>query len=635
MTQKIKKISLLCVALLVVSCIFPILTHAEINVVASLDKRTVDVNDEIKFTIRIYGYSGNIQAPKMPAMEAFDTYYNGRSSSFKFANGVPEHIVELKYVLVPKQTGTFTLPPIDIPVSTTVHRTDPMEITVISLTGATTRTKSFRQQHVPDTSNIPFSNQTPQSATQTQPYQEPRSEPTENDRDLYMQMTADKRSVYPNEQVTVTFTIFTHLNVELGQFEAPDAGGFWIEELPDKKDLVRENIYLYGRNYVKAEVYKMALFPTREGDYTIGPGIMHVAVKQTRRSDKLQDEFFEDNFFGKSILTKKEPRAIKSNSLDITVKPFPAEEKPDDFTGMSGDFRMRADTDLRSVKVNEPITMLISIEGRGNINTIDMPRVQETNAFTMYQSDATAQIDKEHGIISGTKDFEVMFIPQQAGMHSIPEVRFSYYNLKYDRYITLSKGPFPISVKPGSTIPQVVADNEKDIIGVEGKDIQYIFTDLKHKTRNIRMLTSFLIGLNILTIIALIIALIIRRRQEELDKDLTLKRKKLAFGDLKRRLQKLKKYEHAQDVTFFELAPRIMDEYFADKFDCAAQGLTRDIIIEKLSQRGIEQELIKECDEFYESCNFVRFASSSVTEEEFRKISGLLMHLAEAMEKKL
>jgi len=44
------------------------------QVSANLDKRSAAVNEEINLTIKIAGSQGNIQAPRLPNIQGFDTF---------------------------------------------------------------------------------------------------------------------------------------------------------------------------------------------------------------------------------------------------------------------------------------------------------------------------------------------------------------------------------------------------------------------------------------------------------------------------------------------------------------------------------------------------------------------------------
>ena len=69
--------------------------HAEnVQVTSNFDKRSAQVDEEIHLSIKINGARGNIQAPRLPALKDFDTYYAGRASRITFINGVSSSTME-------------------------------------------------------------------------------------------------------------------------------------------------------------------------------------------------------------------------------------------------------------------------------------------------------------------------------------------------------------------------------------------------------------------------------------------------------------------------------------------------------------------------------------------------------------
>jgi len=103
---------------------------ADVTVSATVDQTRVQVDEEITLTVQIVGARGNLQAPRLPAFEGFDSFYTGRTSQFTFVNGKSNSTVEFNYVLVPKVAGEFTLSPIDVWVEGKNVRTEPIAIEV-------------------------------------------------------------------------------------------------------------------------------------------------------------------------------------------------------------------------------------------------------------------------------------------------------------------------------------------------------------------------------------------------------------------------------------------------------------------------------------------------------------------------
>ena len=62
---------------------------ADLEVRASVDRRTAGVGEEIVLTVTVTGGFQNLPSPKLPGMPDFNVYPSGSSTNFSFVNGLP------------------------------------------------------------------------------------------------------------------------------------------------------------------------------------------------------------------------------------------------------------------------------------------------------------------------------------------------------------------------------------------------------------------------------------------------------------------------------------------------------------------------------------------------------------------
>jgi hypothetical protein len=106
--------------------------------------------------------------------------------------------------------------------------------------------------------------------------------PGEDD-NIFVQAWVDRKTLYQNEQMLLTYSLYTRYDTRYEGFEKePETSGFWIEEFPMDRDVPRETVKVNGKRYVKADVKKLALFPTSPGNYTIQPGSLKVSIRDGR-----------------------------------------------------------------------------------------------------------------------------------------------------------------------------------------------------------------------------------------------------------------------------------------------------------------------------------------------------------------
>lgn len=622
----------------------------EVKVTSVFDKRTVDLNGEIKFTLKISGGRANVLRPRIPQLDAFESYYTGRTNQFTFINGRSENTTTFNYVLVPKRAGKFTVPPIEVDVDNQIFRTDPIELEVLGYASSTSvRTVGTQPGGTQGPSPLPSP---PAAAGPQAPFssvQKPTAAAVtpETEKDIFLNIFADKLQAYPNEQILLTHSIYTRLPARAEDFEKePNLSGFWVEEIPIERDYEPEKVIFEGLQYVKADVSRLAIFPTRTGTFEIDPGVYRATVKKETRPSSLFDDFFDESFFGGSFFSRRELKLLTTRAVRIVVRSFPDQGKPADFGGMAGQFDLRAELDKRAVKQNEPIVLTLTIEGEGNIEMIERPRIPELRDVKIYDSDSSSEISRYRGGVRGKKTFEVTLIPTTAGTFEIPSLSFSYFDPRQNTYRTLHTPPYQVSVSPGPAVPLPASlealEGAKDLkkkIERESRDIHFIKENLDLRRRWLRA-EDFSKGLwvaNALLSMASAFLFVRRKREEKLERNVALRRSRYASRSAQRSLKWLRKLavssREDDHRKFYEEAPRILNQYFADKFNLSAQGLTLLTLERLLAERGVGGHDLDSLRAFYEMCDRVRFYAAEIPQVRREELLSVMKSMIDFMEK--
>ncbi len=633
-----------CLAMAAVcSAIFIASVSAEdIAVTSTFDKRTVSLGEEVHLTIRISGAQGNVQAPRLPAFDGFDTFYTGRASRLTFINNQSSSSVEFSYVLVPKQAGTHTLAAIEVALGGRNFRTDPVQIEVVgSQGGGRSATQPMAQP--PPYARPQQSASAPSGPVVDEP--PPTFDPADDN--IFVRAWTDKTSVYPNEQILLTYALYTRYDTRYEGFEdEPEVSGFWIEDFPMEKEVHRETVRVNGKRYVKADIKKMALFPTAAAEYTIQPGSIKASIRQEPQATSVFDEFFNDSFFsGGSFFARRENRLLKPPPIQITVKPFPEQGKPPSFESAVGNFRISATADKSVVKQNEPVTVKIVIEGEGNIETLNKPKIPEMKAFKVYDSDTSSQLYKTGDVIGGRKTFEIVFIPTEAGQKKIPKLDFSFFNPSSHSYVTLNTPEFPLTVEPSEQtfkLPTAISQDEafKKKVQVESQDIRYIHETLPSslKERALHSALAAFFGMDVFMALLLIAGLWRAREERIFAGNNALKRRRFARSNAEARIRKLKsksKFRSDEEAAaYFQEVEKILTQYLSDKFNVSAYGVTRQELEQKLEQTlGPEDPLYKEILELYAMCHEFRYAKSALREDMQHRSVKILQNAIQRVER--
>jgi len=266
---------------------------------------------------------------------------NGKTTS--------ESSVSYTYILVAQKEGTFTIGPATINVDGSTYRSNAVQIKVIS----------------PD--------QIPKSQAQQEAGKSGSSSPTIKSTDAFIRAIVSKNTMYEQEGFTVTFRLYTTLNVvDFGKIEFPEFEGFMVEEieLPMNQQLKIEQYN--GKSYYTADLRKTLLFPQRSGKITIPSGRIEMvfSVPSGKRIS---------TFFGSQEVVVDVKKTLVTNPVSVNVTPLP--DKPDSFTGAVGSFTFRSKINPQEVKANEPVTFTLEISGTGNLKLIQNPHVEFPSNF--------------------------------------------------------------------------------------------------------------------------------------------------------------------------------------------------------------------------------------------------------------
>lgn len=634
------------IGVVVTSAVFRGLAE-DISVTSNFDRRSARVNEEINLKISIAGAVGNVQAPRLPSFQGFDTFYTGRASHITFVNGQSSSNVEFSYVLIPKTPGRFTLQPIDVAVQGRTFRTESVEIEVLAGAPPAAPRVPVNQppRTVPQTTQPVSQPPLPSAGGFSSPVQAPPAVPSSNDDNIFVQAWVDKPEVYQNQQVLLTYSLYTRYDTRYEGFEEePVVSGFWIEEFPMERDIEKQTVKVGGKPYVKADVRKMALFPTAAADYTIRPGKIRASIRQQPQQQSIFDDFFDDSFFNNGgFFARRENRLLEPSAIQVKVKPLPEAGKPAGFNGAVGDFRLTASIDKKDIEQNEPVTMTLSIEGAGNIETLNKPNLPELPDFKVYEADTSSQMFKTGVVISGRKTFEVVFIPKKAGNVMLPVLEFSYFNPYQERYVTLKTPDFQLQVRPSTKnfeLPSGLSQQDifKKDVQVESRDIHTIRETVTSGRAGslFEMLYRGLAGLNIFLTLLFLAQLWRARIQDIYDKDHALRRRRTARQTAAAGVQRLKKRvrKDEEGAVYFQEVDKVLTQYLTDKFNLSAYGGTRFEIEAKLLEiLGAEDSLYEEILQIHRICDESRFGQVNVSREEKEKAIDVVSRTVQKVEK--
>ncbi len=500
-----------------------------------------------------------------------------QSSSTLMVNGNISSSVAITYYFRALRAGHFTIPPATIRIGRGTLKSNSVTIEVT------------QGQSRPNAGNNPRN--APGSGNNGRGRQAPADE---GGGEYFIRAIPSKSSVMQGEPLVVLYKVFVY-NAGMEQFvpkKSPSFSGFWVKDLPKETDNAFHEEVIDGKRYQVATIKKSILYPQKSGmlslDAMDADAIVTLRSKGRRNNNPFGDDPFFDDFFGNTESFRK---TISSKAVGIRVQPLPEAGKPENFSGLVGNFNINASVNKTTLKENDALTYKVSVSGNGNIQQIEAFKLNLPPDWDVYDPKSTD--------IANGRSFEYTIIPKRRGNYTIPALSFSYYDLSKRQYITLNSKEFAITVEKGNGSPAALpsaAISDKQDVKLLGQDIRYIkenpegFADQDSAaffgSTGFFALASF-------PFIALIGLAFYRRKREEEQSDIAGARRRKATGVARKRLiQAATAMKSGDKRLFYDEILKAINGYFADKLGLPLSEVSHQRMTRLLQQHQVPENLI-------------------------------------------
>jgi hypothetical protein len=448
---------------------------ASVSVQSMVDRNEMGLGDTLTLTVAVNSTdSVEVNEPRVPQLNDFDLVNSWTSSStssklIQGANGMQFDTVRAQnfnYMITPKKAGRLTIPAFEVVVESKTYNTKPIIVQVSTQgSGATQRPRNLPAPPMGEEEGLDEAEQMFQQLLQRHgTAQQPpsaRSLPKNANEALSIQLEVDKTEVYEGEQIVANWYIYTRGNLmALDRLKFPDLKGFWKEIIEEVPALNFTQEVINGIPYRKALLASHALFP-------IKPGIAVIDEYKIKGQVQVPANPFSALGFGQAYSFQR-----ASDRVKINVKPLPNEGKPKDFSGAVGQFDVQSSVEGSQFPVNQPFTLKVRFEGSGNAKLIELPTLNLPNGVELYDTKNESKYFKNG---RSYKQFDVLIIPRQEGLISIPAMSFSTFDPAQKRYISRSTQPIEVKVianpNAGNISSSRIGTNTPAVAAAEGKQV--------------------------------------------------------------------------------------------------------------------------------------------------------------------
>lgn len=363
---------------------------------------------------------------------------------------------------------------------------------------------------------------------------------------------------------------------KIGQIQLPKYANIHPISL-EKQDIEIEE---YGDEKASQIIASFILFPENSGNIIIPPA-----------------------------LAQLDKEKILSNKLKINVKSLP-KNAPHNFTNAVGNFEINIKTPDK-IRVNQPFDIFIKLSGEGNLNQISLPKILESDYYTIFQPKKTIKTTPSANGLTGEITEHYVLTPKKEGNIDILIEDFVFFNPQKNTYETINKTHHINSLasnEENSTIEEMIDDTEHILKKVDLSPIPS-----KKDKKNINWITIFTISiaLGVILIIGFYILKFRKKKRAtniQKDKITTIAeteeilRNSIFIGkDYYFRLMK-KALEEGNYTLFFE---------YYDELHCDAEQqieLYENKNINQFLENTINSEFAKDFDNFREKILLEKYA---------------------------
>ncbi len=405
------------------------LTYSQTIVTASVDANRISQNETLGLKIVATNADGTPSVDISPILKYFKIISGpAQQTNIQWINGAMTSSRSLTWTILAKNDGKINIPSLNVTVQKKVYKTNPIGISIEKSAG--------RAQMA----------------------------------NLFIEAKADKEEVYPGEQLTVTYRLFTRLNLSIEDIEYPKSTGFWNEDLRVAQTIRFNNTKIKGVDYKVATLYKAALFPTQSGNLIINPmtAICNVEMPSRGKSNNA----FNDAFFN-SMFRETQRQFIQSDSINIRVNKYP-DSPPSDFSGAVGKFEITSMIDTPIVKINEAVTFKVKLKGTGNLNQFNINSIDFPQNMEVFPPTSSFKRNEFRDDITGEQNFEYILIPRISGQFILKPVKLTYFDPILEKFIISKSESLPLTIKPGDKTNIASTQFNKEDVSLLGNDIRHI-----------------------------------------------------------------------------------------------------------------------------------------------------------------
>ena len=549
--------------------------QAQVSFVVKASKKTLGINERLRIDFEMNEDGDNFVPPSFKGFNVVGG--PNQSISNSWINGKRSYSKTYSYFLAPKSQGTFSINQATIEIDDQIYKTTPLKIII---TEAVSKPKDGNSANYVASENV------------------------------HLIAEVSKSNPFLNEAITIVYKLYVSNDVSITrswqELDTPKFQDFWSQYIEEKREQQIYETTYEGKPYRYVILKKAVLYPQKTGELTIEPLTLDVPIDVQGNTRDI---------FGRRRMTRVN-RTISAGKRIINVKPLPTEGRPDDFSGAVGNFNFSVSVNKTMLDANEALELKIRTKGIGNLKLFNLPSLTLPSSLEVYEpvrdNKVAINIKGMNGFISDT----YTIIPQYKGSYPIRPISFSYFDVTSAKYKTIISDEIVVKVQNGPVPNQLTEVNKslstENDLSLTNNQFKYIKTSTKFISINDLVFFKtfkFWCLLSIPFVFIPIIILIGNTRRKRLN-DIEGKRYRIATRLAKKYLSEAKNNIGKQEL-FYDSLERALHNYLKAKLAIVTSEFSKEKIIELLTDRKVEKNVVSDFEGLLKSCEFARYTPTS------------------------
>ena len=581
--------------ILIILCAFPVLSIAQIRFTTKVPQ-TVFVEEPFQVSYEVN--SADVSSFSQPTFNGLDCLNGPAVSVFSMSGSHgSQQSTTYTYMLMATKAGSYNIPAATVFINGKAYRSKALTVKVKEDSGNSNQNSSQSQSAGKNNNNDLAVQPAGSSIT---------------NRDLFLTVTTNKRKVYEQEPVVLTYKVHSRVGVGLRNVmpkKKTELDGFLTQEVELPANISPTTATHNGVLYKEGIYRQYVIFPQTTGTLTIPSLAFDCEVLQQNVSIDAVDAFFN----GAGMLSVRVERTSPEMKLEVLPLPSP---RPNNFSGGVGKFSISSELLTSQPLTHEPCTYRLTLTGVGNLKLISNPKIIFPEDFEAFEPKITDETQLTAEGIAGKIVYDYTFVPNNEGKYVIPATEFVYFDNVENKYKTIKSQPIELTVKKGKHSAEDWEKErrfrESDIAAIKTTKGNWWKNGLPNFWGNAIYWSVYLLLIILCVIIKYLLSKHIKRKAD------TVGRKSKHAGKLA--LKKLSETKtlisHSENNTFYISVADAINEYLRNKYSLSSSELSREKIMSVLKEDKCNEKVIQSLKEVMDTCEYAQFAPNSDIERQ-------------------